>query len=152
MRLWHSKLIPLLDGPRLLDTHMSCCNLRGLGWGKKNSAVNYVFEDSLGEDALAAYHMIVLAEMSKRNYKYDRTWLQFGYCGKRRPIRDVEESKMFRAIRRQVPLEGHSVEYFLNDVQALQDRGLPLKVEAFGSVYTVTNSESEEVNYYTGVR
>lgn len=123
MRLWHSKLIPLLDGKRLCDLHMSCCNLRGMGWGKRNASINYLYDDPLGEEALAVYHYLVLSEMSSRGFKYDRSWLSLDYCGKRRPARQVDHEKYEEARRRNVPLKGHTVELYLNDVKALQRRG-----------------------------
>jgi len=46
MRLWHEKLIPILPSAQLNGQHQECCALRGNGWGKKHSTVNYVFNHS----------------------------------------------------------------------------------------------------------
>ena len=43
MRLWHQKLIKHLPRQQLLGQHRECCALRGKGWGKKHSVVDYVF-------------------------------------------------------------------------------------------------------------
>lgn len=128
MRLWHSKLIPLLDGKRLCDLHMSCCNLRGKGWGKRNVAINYLYDDELGEDALAVYHHKVLVEMELRGYKYDSSWVEADYCGKNRPKRTASWENYKKACLRNVPLWGHTLTLFKNDVEALQQRGLPIKI------------------------
>lgn len=128
MRLWHSKLIPLLDGRRLCDLHMSCCNLRGKGWGKRNAAVGYLYEDPLGEDALVAYHFRVLEEMERRGFKFDPLWIEDDYCGKRRERRKYDLKVHVKALLRNIPLQGHTLKIYLNDVKALQERGLPIKV------------------------
>ena len=43
MRLWHEYLISNLPDKQLLGQHRECCALRGNGWGKKHSVVDYVF-------------------------------------------------------------------------------------------------------------
>ena len=43
MRLWHQNLINRLPAQQLLGQHRECCALRGNGWGKKHSVVDYVF-------------------------------------------------------------------------------------------------------------
>ena len=57
MRLWHQLLLPILPYPQLYGQHRECCALRGRGWGRKHSTVNYVFE--YGEEFLVAYHFII---------------------------------------------------------------------------------------------
>lgn len=129
MRLWHSKLIPLLDGKRLCDLHMSCCNLRGNGWGKRNAAVGYLYEDPMGEDALYEYHLKVLNEMEYRGYEPDERWFNPCYCGKNRRLRQPSYVNIEEASRRNIPLKGHTLTIFKNDVAALQARGLDIKIE-----------------------
>ena len=72
MRLWHQSLIHLLPRQQLLGQHRECCALRGKGWGKKHSVVDYVFTHE--PELLIAYHYIVMEEMEKRGYHPDRTW------------------------------------------------------------------------------
>ena len=151
MRLWHQALLPILDGPRLLDTHMSCCNLRGLGWGKKNSAVDYVFKDPRGEDALAVYHNAVLREMQDRGYNFDKQWYDFKYCGKRRPLRDANVELCIAMLPLQVALAGHTEDIFLSDVQALVDRRGDIQLDPYpilsGQRSWLVSSRGKEVVY-----
>lgn len=72
MRLWHQSLIPYLDRQRLLGAHRECCALRGKGWGKKHSVVDYVFAHNPAK--LIVYHYIIMEEMERRGYHPDRTW------------------------------------------------------------------------------
>lgn len=80
MRLWHQSLIPYLDNKRLLGQHRECCALRGNGWGKKHSTVDYVFKHDYLD--LYHYHRIVMHEMYVRDYMPDVNWLIVKYRGK----------------------------------------------------------------------
>ena len=80
MRLWHQSLISKLPRQQLLGQHRECCALRGKGWGKKHSVVDYVFKYS--PEKLVAYHMMVMFEMKKRGYKPDPIWENCNYRGK----------------------------------------------------------------------
>lgn len=80
MRLWHYKLIPFLSRQRLLGQHRECCALRGKGWGRKHSTVDYVFTHSYY--TLVCYHFLVIEEMSRRNYNVEPLWTNDMYRGK----------------------------------------------------------------------
>ena len=80
MRLWHQSLIRCLDRQRLLGQHRECCALRGHGWGKKHSIVNYVFAHPFSW--LFCYHLLVINEMEKRGYKVNLAWKIHTYRGK----------------------------------------------------------------------
>lgn len=80
MRLWHEYLIPYLDNKRLIGQHRECCALRGKGWGRKHSVVNYVFEHHIAK--LIQYHTLVMNECGWRGYKIDNLWYEFWYRGK----------------------------------------------------------------------
>ena len=80
MRLWHQAIISKLPRQQLLGQHRECCALRGKGWGKKHSIVDYVFKYS--PEKLVAYHMMVMFEMKKRGYKPDPIWENCNYRGK----------------------------------------------------------------------
>lgn len=80
MRLWHYKLLPYLSNKHLLGQHRECCALRGKGWGKKHSVVDYVFKHDI--DMLVHYHMQVMHEMHNRGYKVDINWWHPQYRGK----------------------------------------------------------------------
>ncbi|NLY09300.1 MAG: hypothetical protein GXZ11_05315 [Tissierellia bacterium] len=80
MRLWHEVLIKKLPRSQLLGQHRECCALRGKGWGRKHSTVDYVFEYS--PYMLYKYHLLVIDEMIKRGYKVTEDWLDKNYRGK----------------------------------------------------------------------
>ena len=80
MRLWHQSLISKLPRQQLLGLHREVCALRGKGWGKKHSVVDYVFTHS--PEKLVAYHFMVMFEMKKRGYKPDPIWENCNYRGK----------------------------------------------------------------------
>lgn len=81
MRLWHEALIPLLPRQQLLGQHRECCALRGNGWGKSHSTVNYVF--AYTPERLFLYHAMVMADMKKRGYSVDELWEKPCYRGKK---------------------------------------------------------------------
>lgn len=83
MRLWHQYLIHYLPNKQLLGQHRECCALRGKGWGKKHSVVNYVFK--YGLDHLYAYHLLVMKEMSQRGYVATPYWYGRTYRGQYLP-------------------------------------------------------------------
>ena len=72
MRLWHQSLLPYLDRQHLLGQHRECCALRGKGWGRPHSVVNYVF--NYDPAYLVVYHYCVMEEMERRGYHPDRIW------------------------------------------------------------------------------
>lgn len=80
MRLWHENLIPMLPRQQLLGQHRECCALRGNGWGKAHSTVNYVFD--YPPASLYNYHFLVIKEMTVRGYKVTEAWLDPFYRGK----------------------------------------------------------------------
>ena len=80
MRLWHLGLIPRIDSLRLLAQHRECCALRGNGWGRKHSTVDYVFTHS--RLRLYFYHLLVMQEMRKRDYNITNSqWFNSNYRG-----------------------------------------------------------------------
>ena len=72
MRLWHQELLPLLPRQQLLGQHRECCALRGNGWGRKHSVVNYVFTHDPA--LLVGYHYRVMREMERRGYRPSAIW------------------------------------------------------------------------------
>lgn len=72
MRLWHQKLIQKLPRKQLLGQHRECCALRGLGWGRKHSVINYVFKHPYYW--LFLYHEAVIEEMERRNFHVNPFW------------------------------------------------------------------------------
>lgn len=82
MRLWHRELIPYISNQRLQGQHKECCALRGNGWGKKHSFVDYVFTYDYA--LLFNYHLDVLYEMQLRGKYPQANWFMIGYHGKHR--------------------------------------------------------------------
>ncbi|EGW39531.1 TIGR02328 family protein [Desulfosporosinus sp. OT] len=80
MRLWHQDLLTLLPRAQILGQHRECCALRGKGWGRKHSTVDYVFSHSAKR--LVNYHCLVLMEMERRGYKPDQQWFCPEYRGR----------------------------------------------------------------------
>ena len=80
MRLWHQDLISKLPRQQLLGQHRECCALRGKGWGRPHSVVNYVF--SYSPEYLVAYHYLIMDEMVKRGYNPDAIWRNPNWRGK----------------------------------------------------------------------
>lgn len=80
MRLWHQSLIEKLPRQQLLGQHRELCALRGKGWGRKHSVVNYVFDHE--PERLVAYHYLVMDEMKRRHYNPDPIWYNPNWRGK----------------------------------------------------------------------
>ena len=80
MRLWHEGLLPYLPRQQLVGLHRETCALRGKGWGRKHSVVDYVFTHPI--EWLWAYHMRVMKEMLNRGYNPDKVWFSVTYRGK----------------------------------------------------------------------
>lgn len=80
MRLWHQSLLNKLPRQQLLGQHRECAALRGKGWGKKHSVVDYVFTHI--PERLVAYHYLVMDEMKRRGYNPDPIWRNINYRGK----------------------------------------------------------------------
>ena len=80
MRLWHQALIPYLPRQQLLGQHRELCALRGKGWGRKHSTVDYVFQ--YDPAYLVAYHNLIMKEMTNRGYHPDPIWSNTAYRGK----------------------------------------------------------------------
>lgn len=83
MRLWHESLLPHLPRQQLLGQHRECCALRGLGWGRPHSTVNYVFDHPY--EYLYVYHLKVMKEMLNRGYEPHSAWYSMTYRGEEAP-------------------------------------------------------------------
>ena len=132
MRLWHEKLIPYLPRQQLLGQHRECCALRGNGWGKPHSVVNYVFK--YNRVKLVLYHMLVMKEMQRRGFDVDPVWFDYGYRGKRciqdsveqvaEMLCDCEMDFVFRPIYSE-----HNKEYLAECVSNLAGKGIYIEVD-----------------------
>ena len=79
MRLWPLKILSKLPDHQLLGQHRECCALRGMGWGRKHSTVDYVFKHPYYW--LYAYHCFIMQEMMQRKFNVDSLWLSPKYRG-----------------------------------------------------------------------
>lgn len=80
MRLWHETLISDLPRQQLLGQHRECCALRGKGWNRPHTTVQYVFDYSPYK--LYQYHQLIMEEMKSRTYQPDERWEDQLYGGK----------------------------------------------------------------------
>ena len=80
MRLWHQSLIPYLPRQQLLGQHRECCALRGRGWRRPHTTVNYVWENYT-PSRLVAYHYLIMNEMKARGYHPDPIWYNVNWRG-----------------------------------------------------------------------
>lgn len=124
MRLWHQKLIPYLDNRRILGQHRECCALRGKGWGKKHSTIDYIFKYDLGH--LYQYHCKVLDEMANRNYRTDTMWYGRTYRGKSLPRSTLLETGIFVVGLDDMVYEEHDDKYLKECLLNLLSKGASL--------------------------
>lgn len=116
MRLWHELLIPYLPNKQLLGQHRECCALRGNGWGKKHSTVDYVFLHPY--EVLYNYHMKIISEMKNRGYNVDENWLNAEYRGK-----NCEYKKdILEILNKGMCYEEHNREYFNECILNLKNK------------------------------
>lgn len=139
MRLWHQSLLPHLPRQQLLGQHREICALRGNGWGKKHSVVNYVFDHSYRR--LYAYHCFVMNEMEKRGYRPGEEWLEFSYRGKTLgrntpiPSLDIEEETLPTALYRmfvkgdELVYPEHDEVYLKECLENLKGKGIIIKIK-----------------------
>lgn len=139
MRLWHYKLIPYLDRQRLLGQHRECCALRGRGWGKKHSTVDYVFEHDPID--LICYHWLVMNEMIDRGYNVDPHWAMIGYSGKALGFPDLldyqKDQTKFKSFKncwltgycKNPYPENHTDAYLIECISLLEQKHAPINID-----------------------
>jgi uncharacterized protein (TIGR02328 family) len=123
MRLWHEKLISSLPRQQLLGQHRECCALRGNGWGKKHSTVDYVFKYDLNK--LFCYHCKVMKEMTKRGYMVDYNWFIYNYRGR---ILGYDNFNFFEYDYSPVYSE-HDDDYLQECLTNLKNKGIILEIQ-----------------------
>ena len=128
MRLWHQALIPYLPRQQLLGQHRECAALRGNGWGKKHSVVDYVFK--YDPAYLVAYHYMVMNEMIKRGYKPDLIWKDLNYRGKTiRTQIGWTDKDLFNLIKDNNPIFlEHNDNYLQECLDNLRNKGIEIKM------------------------
>ena len=122
MRLWHEQIIHLLPKNQLLGQHRECCALRGNGWNKKHTTVDYVFTYSPYN--LFIYHSKIMDEMEKRGYRVSTEWRDKNYRGqKAESYSNLEETNISSPIYKE-----HNNEYLLECIENLAGKGIKLDI------------------------
>ncbi len=128
MRLWHEELIPLLPRQQLLGQHRECCALRGNGWGKPHSTVNYLFNYSPYK--LFQYHLKIIQEMKRRGYNVQPLWEEATYRGK--STARYSSLEAMKCTGDQVNTGNiypeHNLEYLNDCINNLQQKGVYIKL------------------------
>ncbi|QDI90152.1 hypothetical protein EPH95_02330 [Salicibibacter halophilus] len=124
MRLWHETLISKLPSQQLLGQHRECCALRGKGWGKNHSTVNYVFQYS--PYRLYRYHKKVMQEMKKRNYNVDPLWMDPLYRGKHCEAHDEKSLYQNMEISNDLDYPEHDDAYLKECLENLAAKGITI--------------------------
>lgn len=124
MRLWHKDTHPVLSKQRLLGQHRECCAMRGLGWNKKHSTVQYALDDEY--EALVAYSITLMKYGTEHHgIQFSPVWLDYGYRGKSSPREDnIDSTRIDRYLRSQDWWPTiHNVEFLKKDIHDLVERG-----------------------------
>ena len=121
MRLWHEDLIRRLPRQQLLGQHRECCALRGKGWGKAHSTVDYVFEHKY--QRLFEYHKLIMLEMLRRKYKPNKIWFNFNYRGKALGYDKELKYNIYESKDKNIYPE-HNKEYLKECLDNLADKGI----------------------------
>jgi uncharacterized protein (TIGR02328 family) len=131
MRLWHQSLISKLPRQQLLGQHRECCALRGRGWGRNHSVVNYVFTYS--PNRLIAYHHLIMEEMEHRGYHPDPTWYNVDWRGTQLKEEkgwgdefEVNEIKSFCRDGSAMIFPEHNNEYLQECIENLKEKGIDI--------------------------
>lgn len=122
MRLWHEDLISRLPDRQLLGQHRECCALRGNGWGRKHSVVNYVFLYS--PYRLFQYHELIMNEMKQRGYRVSEEWLDKDYRGKRcEPYENLEIMNLRKPVYKE-----HDSDYMKECLKNLEGKKIVIEL------------------------
>lgn len=128
MRLWHQKIISKLPRQQLLGQHRECCALRGAGWGRKHSVVNYVFDHE--PNKLAAYHYLVMDEMTRRGYHPDRIWTNPNWRGNKLQEEEgwcdtkIVSKYILSALDGEMIYDEHNDKYLQECIDNLAEKGI----------------------------
>ena len=128
IRLWHESLLPYLPRQQLLGQHRECAALRGAGWGRKHSVVNYVFTHS--PNKLIAYHYRVMDEMKRRGYRPDESWRDPEWRGSR--LGKCEDWAKVEEFAGLVYTE-HNDEYLRECLDNLKNKGIEIEITPIGN-------------------
>lgn len=123
MRLWHEDLIKHLPRNQLLGQHRECCALRGKGWGRKHSTVDYVFTYS--PYLLYRYHLLIMEEMKLRGYNITADWYNKDYRGK-----NISRYNNLPEVEINSPIyKEHDDEYLKECIKNLEGKNIFIKMD-----------------------
>lgn len=122
MRLWHQTLISRLPRQQLLGQHRECCALRGNGWGKKHSVVNYVFQYPM--EYLIAYHFLIMQEMDNRGYNIESKWWTGEYRGLKCQKYNFHWALFMKILKQDVIYKEHNEKYLEECLINLKNKGI----------------------------
>jgi len=141
MRLWHQELIPYLSKDHLSGQHRECAALRGGGWNKRHSVVDYVFQYS--PRRLYDYHMLIIHEYERRGANIAQAWKDPDFrgwikvkslnpFGKDLIVNEVERERWASSKIIPVAYQGtiypeHNSTYLLECLQNIKSKGLRLR-------------------------
>lgn len=127
MRLWHQTLISKLPRQQLTGQHRECCALRGNGWNKKHSTVDYVF--NYEPNRLYFYHMEIMREMIRRkpDSKIDRNWFDDRYRGKNCEYWVYAPFVHNYSLDCDIIYPEHNEEYLQECIENLKNKGIEIK-------------------------
>ena len=131
MRLWHQYIINYLPDKQLLGQHREICALRGLGFGKKHSVVNYVFNHPYYY--LYKFHLIVMKEMRKRNFFVEKKWYDARYRGKNIGIDNSDFTLKHKT--KKIIYKEHDTCYLEECLRNLNSKGVYLQVHKNSFLY-----------------
>lgn len=127
MRLWHEHILKVLPRQQLLGQHRECCALRGKGWNRKHSTVQYIFQYDI--EKLIAYHMKVIKEMQNRGFNVNENWLKCTYRGKKiGHDYKVDIQKVIRYKSKEPVYEEHNDTYLKECLNNLENKGIYLDI------------------------
>lgn len=139
MRLWHEELITKLPNRWLGGQHNEICGMRGLGFGKKHSVVNYVFKGNFetAYTKLFNFHMLVMKEREKRGLKVSPEWKEFNYRGKKSGYDNSIEYD--ESISSHDIYSEHDDNYLCECLENLWNKGILIKISLDKALTLVTD-------------
>jgi len=122
MRLWHEVLLPYISKQRLLGQHRECCAMRGKGWGRPHSTVDYVWSHPYA--CLFRYHLIVCQLLiHEHSVNVDTDWLDPRYRGT--ILRYASPLSVLPWDQHAYVYPEHNTNYLLECCRLLRERGEP---------------------------
>ena len=123
IRLWHEQLISKLPRQQLLGQHREVAALRGKGWNKPHSTVNYVFKHD--PIKLVSYHYKIMEEMLNRGYNIAEEWLDVNYRGKIEAPYNTYNTLDIIATN---IYQEHDNNYLIECLENLKNKGIHIKI------------------------